>query len=259
MQGLLLFDIDGVIRDVSKSYRLAIKETVFHFIGWRPDSEDIDTLKAEGNWNNDWYLSFELISRHKEAKGLSKELPSEKELIDVFSDFYFGGNPDGETSQWNGFILNEPLLVEKAFFTELNLRGFSWGFLSGAEPPSAKFVLENRLGLKKPPLIAMGEAPEKPDPTGLIKLATKLAGKDLENETRPITYLGDTVADVLTVINAREENPKQRFISFGIAPPHLQKAEKRAARKAYEHKLKEAGADKILRSTNELLDHLHNL
>ncbi len=259
MRGFLLFDIDGVIRDVSQSYRLAIKETVFHFIGWRPNSEAIDELKAEGNWNNDWYLSLELINRRKKAKGLSNELPAQDKLIDVFSNFYFGGDPNGITTQWKGFILNEPLLVEKSFFEELSLKGFSWGFLSGAEPPSAKFVLEKRLGLKNPPLIAMGEAPEKPDPTGLIILATKLAGETLGKEVGPVTYLGDTVADVLTVMNARKENPSQRFISFGIAPPHLQQEGKDSDRITYEEKLREAGADKILRSPSDLLEHINNL
>ena len=38
--GLILFDIDGVIRDVTNSYRLAIQETVNFFSGWRPSIED---------------------------------------------------------------------------------------------------------------------------------------------------------------------------------------------------------------------------
>mgnify|MGYP001479858217 CR=1 FL=1 len=45
---ILLFDIDGVIRDVAGSYRRALQETVAHYSGWRPDASDIDRLKAEG-------------------------------------------------------------------------------------------------------------------------------------------------------------------------------------------------------------------
>jgi len=44
--GLILFDIDGVIRDVTNSYRLAIQETVNFFSGWRPSIEDIDSIKS---------------------------------------------------------------------------------------------------------------------------------------------------------------------------------------------------------------------
>ena len=60
---ILLFDIDGVIRDVAGSYRRALQETVAHYSGWRPDASDIDRLKAEGSWNNDWDASLELLRR----------------------------------------------------------------------------------------------------------------------------------------------------------------------------------------------------
>ena len=63
-KGLILFDIDGVIRNVSNSYRLAVQKTVLHFCGWEPSSQDIDNLKNEGIWNNDWDLSLELIKRY---------------------------------------------------------------------------------------------------------------------------------------------------------------------------------------------------
>ena len=60
---ILLFDIDGVIRDVAGSYRRALQETVAHYSGWRPDASDIDRLKAEGSWNTDWDASLELLRR----------------------------------------------------------------------------------------------------------------------------------------------------------------------------------------------------
>ena len=60
-----IFDIDGVIRDVSGSYRRALADTVEFFTksAYRPTSEEIDELKAEGIWNNDWEASQELIAR----------------------------------------------------------------------------------------------------------------------------------------------------------------------------------------------------
>jgi len=56
MNVIVVFDIDGVVRDVSGSYRRALADTVEHYTGgeYRPTSEDIDRLKAEGTWNNDW-------------------------------------------------------------------------------------------------------------------------------------------------------------------------------------------------------------
>ena len=62
--GVILFDIDGVIRSVENSYRLSLKKTVYQFCGWEPSYQDIDNAKNEGIWNNDWDLSLELIKRH---------------------------------------------------------------------------------------------------------------------------------------------------------------------------------------------------
>ena len=201
-------------------------------------------MKAEGAWNNDWDASLELLRRH------GAELPDRAALIDVFSGFYFGGDPEGDPSQWTGFIGDEPLLVDASFFATLSERKLRWGFVSGAEPPSARFVLQQRLGLQNPPLIAMGDAPDKPDPTGLIRLAKALGA---DSEGAQVAYLGDTVADVHTVIQARKHWPEQRFVSLAVAPPHLQTAEQAAAREIYEQRLREAGADQVLTTTEALL------
>ncbi len=254
MRGFLLFDIDGVIRDVAQSYRLAIQETVNYFISWRPTLQNIDTLKAEGCWNNDWHASMELIKRHKTNTGDNSNLPKIKEVIEIFSGFYFGGDPEGDSQGWKGFIKNEPLLVEKKFFDELLTKGFSWGFVSGAEPQSAKYVLQTRLGLKDPPLIAMGEAPDKPNPTGLLRLATQLAGGKLGSEVPPVAYIGDTVADIITIKKAKQVIPQQKFLSLAVAPPHLHGLKNQFKRTAYENQLKNAGADLILNSTNQILE-----
>ena len=66
--GLILFDIDGVIRSVEHSYRLSLKKTVYKFSGWEPSYMDIDNAKNEGIWNNDWDLSLEFIKRFKKER-----------------------------------------------------------------------------------------------------------------------------------------------------------------------------------------------
>ena len=307
-RAVLLFDIDGVIRDVGGSYRRAIVETVHHYSGWRPDPAVIDALKAEGCWNNDWEASLELLRRHRgigtdaaqsgdastRSAGLESAarsagtlfpagtvatpgatsplfspspspspLPSLAELVEVFGGFYFGGDPDGDPSLWRGFIGSEPLLVEPSFFTDLHAAGIAWGFVSGAEPPSVRFVLEQRLGLLDPPRIAMGDAPDKPDPTGFLRLAERLlaegGGSGLGAAAPPVAYLGDTVADVLTVERARQVCPEQRFLSLAVAPPHLQGREQLEARHAYEQRLRQAGADRILPATVAVLANLEAL
>ena len=219
--GLILFDIDGVIRSVEHSYRLSLKKTVYKFSGWEPSYMDIDNAKNEGIWNNDWDLSLEFIKRFKKKENLNLEIPTREEIVKCFEEFYFGGDPNKDSKYWSGFITNEELLVDKKFFDLLESNGIIWGFVSGAEYASAKFVLEKRLGLQSPPLISMEDAPDKPNPKGFIKLSKKLLGDRFGASNIPIAYVGDTIADINTVVNARREIPSQKFISIGIAPPHL--------------------------------------
>jgi HAD superfamily phosphatase len=236
-----------VVRDVAGSYRRALSETVHHYGGWRPEPASIDALKGEGRWNNDWEASLELLRR-----GGHSPLPDFDALVAVFSGFYFGGDPEGDPAHWQGFIGSEPLLVERSFFAALSEAAIAWGFVSGAEPPSARYVLQQRLGLGDPPLIAMGDAPDKPDPTGLLRLAGALAGGPLGPDAPPIAYLGDTVADVLTVQRARQAEPQQRWHSLAVAPPHLHGDDHHAARSAYEQGLLAAGADRVISHTASL-------
>ena len=251
-RGLILFDIDGVIRDVSQSYRLAVKKTVYSFCGWEPSSIDIDNLKNEGIWNNDWDLSLEIIKRFYKEKNLSKIPPMREEIIKSFEKLYFGCSPDEDYSKWSGFIQNEKILVNKELFKMLTKNQIFWGFVSGAEVPSAKFVLEKKLKLKNPPLIAMGDAPDKPNPEGFIYLAQNLLTHKLGAKSPPIAYVGDTIADIHTVINARKLIPEQIFISIGIAPPHLHSTSYEKERIKYESNLEISGADLIIKSINDL-------
>ena len=250
--GLILFDIDGVVRSVEHSYRLSLKKTVYKFTGWEPSYIDIDNAKNEGIWNNDWDLSLEFIKRFKKKGNLNLEIPTREEIVKCFEKFYFGGDPNKDSKYWSGFITNEELLVDKKFFDLLESKGIIWGFLSGAEFASATFVLEKRLGLKSPPLISMGDAPDKPDPKGFINLSKKLLGDKLGSSNIPIAYVGDTIADINTVLNAKKEIPSQKFISIGIAPPHLHSKSRLNERHSYEKNLQDAGADLILNSINDL-------
>ena len=107
--GIILFDIDGVIRDVTNSYRMAIQETVNKFCGWKPSIEDIDSIKSEGCWNNDWDLSLEMTRRHIKKNNQRITVPNRKKIIEAFENYYFGGDPNLNPNEWSGFIKNEKL------------------------------------------------------------------------------------------------------------------------------------------------------
>ena len=53
-------------------------------------------------------------------------------------------------------------------------------------------------------------------------------------------------------MNAKKEIPSQKFISIGIAPPHLHPKSRLNERDLYEKNLQDAGAELILNSINDL-------
>jgi len=250
LSAIVVFDIDGVIRDVGGSYRRALADTVEHFTAgaYRPSPWDIDALKAEGFWNNDWDASQELLYRYFEAQGRSRAATVENsihlnydELVAFFQSRYRGTDP----TNWTGYICQEPLLLQPAYLEQLTQAGIQWGFFSGATTGSARFVLEQRLGLRSPVLVAMEDAPGKPDPTGLVQTV-----RLLNDDTTPVLYVGDTVADMYTIASARQLQPDRRWFAVGILPPHVQETAERS--QAYAQTLQQAGAQMVLSNVEEL-------
>jgi HAD superfamily phosphatase len=111
-KAIVVFDIDGVIRDVGGSYRRALADTVEYFTAqaYRPTDVDIDNLKSEGIWNNDWEASQEFIYRHFATQGENREQLqlNYQDIVAYFQTRYRGTNPEN----WNGYICNEPLLAQ---------------------------------------------------------------------------------------------------------------------------------------------------
>lgn len=256
---IVVFDIDGVIRDVGGSYRRALADTVEHFTNgaYRPSQWDIDALKTEGIWNNDWEASQELLYRYFETQGRSRSVSEREsrpvaakdpikldydELVAFFQSRYRGTDP----LHWTGYICQEPLLLQPIYLDQLTQAGIRWGFFSGATNGSARYILEQRLGLQSPVLVAMEDAPGKPDPTGLLQTVHLLGGSN----STPVLYIGDTVADMRTIANARQAQPDRRWVAVGVLPPHVQETD--AHREAYTATLRQSGAQVVYGNVQEL-------
>jgi HAD superfamily hydrolase (TIGR01548 family) len=86
---LLIFDMDGVLIDVSQSYRKTIQQTIHlyleHCLGLKADlvsNEDISLFKSAGGFNNDWELTSGFLLY---LLSISKvpPLPKKKRLLDL--------------------------------------------------------------------------------------------------------------------------------------------------------------------------------
>src|SRR3970040_1985372 len=89
---LLIFDMDGVLVDVTDSYRQSIVETVKHFTGAVISHQEIQAAKNRGGANNVGDLPLELVR----ALGAS---PTRQEVIQAFQRIYLGAHNDGLIAQ----------------------------------------------------------------------------------------------------------------------------------------------------------------
>jgi HAD superfamily hydrolase (TIGR01548 family) len=81
----ILLDIDGVVADVSGSYRRCIIETAAHF-GVTLERSDIADAKRRGDANNDWVLTRALIA----GRVAPNDPPSLEEITARFEAIYNG-------------------------------------------------------------------------------------------------------------------------------------------------------------------------
>ncbi len=189
-----VFDMDGVLVDVSGSYRRAIASTVAALggAGIEPVAEaEIQGMKDAGGYNNDWDLSRELLRR----RGV--EVPRDT-VIAAFNRLYHGKNGDGlrRTERW---LLPPPALA--AWRRRYRLAIFTGRPRGEAETALREFgvaaAFECCLGLED---VARG----KPAPDGLLALAERFG---------PLAaFLGDTVDDAASARDAAVP-----FI--GVLPP----------------------------------------
>jgi HAD superfamily phosphatase len=257
MSAIVVFDIDGVIRDVGSSYRLALADTVAEFTrgAYRPTAIEIDQLKGEGIWNNDWEASQELIYRHFESHGQARSaLNLDYATVVAYFQTKYRGT---DQVNWNGYICNEPILASLEYFCSLTAANIPWGFFSGATTGSARYILERRLGLNAPILVAMEDAPGKPDPSGLFMTVTQLGLQHGNIDALPIIYVGDTVADMQTISKARMVQPDRTFVAVGVLPPHILAATDQV--NSYRQSLIRSGAKVVINNVKELTPELINL
>jgi HAD superfamily phosphatase len=218
----VLFDMDGVLVDVSASYRLAIKKTAEYFLKESVSVQEIQRYKEQGGYNNDWDLTEMILLSH----GINV---SRKNMVKVFQHFYRGKN-------FNGFIRNERWLLDRKVLHTLS-KDFKLGIVTGRPKREAEYALK-KFEVKDcfEIVIAMEDVrgKSKPDPHG-IHLALKIL-----NAKRAL-YVGDTIDDILSAASAG-------VTPVGIIPSQA------ANRRRIEGVFRKSGAKHILENVNKILE-----
>lgn len=223
MTKAIVFDIDGVLVDVSKSYRTAIKKTSEFFLGREVSEKEVEEIKLSRGFNNDWDCTEEII---KNEKNIEKQ-----KIIDKFQEFYLGEN-------FNGLIRKEKFLIKKDIIKILSKK-YKLAVFTGRPRIEAEFSLKKNEVLQYFSFIIAMEDVEKgkPEPDGLLKIKN---GLKISN----ILYIGDSIDDLETAKNAG--------IGFiGVIPPY---ADKEKLRKRFEKN----GVKTILEDINNIMKVLRN-
>ena len=168
---VLVFDMDGVLVDVTDSYRETIVLTVKHFSGQTISRDTIQDYKNQGGWNNDWALS------QKICHDFGIDIPYAK-IVDYFNWLFLE----------QGLIHRERWLPKNGLLDRLGEK-FELAIFTGRTTQEAEITLNRERLRERFLLISANDVEhEKPAPDGLLKIAGLRPSKKL-------LYVGDTVDD----------------------------------------------------------------
>ena len=174
MKDLLIFDMDGVLVEVTESYRATIQATVKHFTGGEPSRGEIQDWKNRGGWNDDWLLSHRMV----QERGGKAEYQT---VVDHFQGIFHG---DGT----NGLMLREQWAASDGLFDRLKA-AHGLAVFTGRLRWEANMTLDRFApGLFELVVGCDDVTKPKPDPEGLHKICAAFTHG-------ACWYVGDTVDD----------------------------------------------------------------
>lgn len=278
----VVLDIDGVLVDVADSYRRAIVDSVDRVYGDTIAVADVQQFKDAGGFNNDWELTYAaalyvLGSRSGLDLSLSAftdavadagggldgaeavvgdrldddaladvyEAWDRERLRTVFQTLYLGSErfreiEGGEPAfEARGYIADEPRIVTPETVETLTEQ-YPVGVVTGRPAAEADIALD-RVGLDLPDdrRFTMDDwEAGKPDPHALVTLAERF-------DARALVFVGDTLDDVRTAVNADDVDADRDYYGVGVLTGGLTGEE---GRRKYEA----AGATTVLDSVDDL-------
>ena len=179
---ILIFDVDGVLVDVSGTYWRSALETVRYLTGKRVTYAELHKWKSKPGFNDDWSMVAAWVT------ALGKPLSYDEARV-AFERFYWGG--DGKL----GNVRNEKILVSPRQIEKWAQR-FELNLFTGRTRQELSYTSERWPATKYfRTIVTMDDAPKKPRPDGLRII---LDGRD------PATalYLGDNIDDALAAREA---------------------------------------------------------
>lgn len=178
----LLFDMDGVLVDVTKSYRKAIQQTAEYFLKREITQLEVEKIKSQVGMNNDWDATYTLINN---------SLIPYNDVKNLFQKLYWENNGK------KGLIADENLFLSKKQLIQLKQAYGKMGIVTGRPRREAQYVID-RFNLKDVFDVLVGKEDvkkEKPFPDPLIYAMKRINAKNA-------VYIGDSPSDIVAANTA---------------------------------------------------------
>ena len=168
----LIFDMDGILVDVSQSYREAIRQTAGYFLKRNVLMAEVDEIKSKVGMNNDWDATYALINKQEMNYEIVKN---------YFQKIYL-----------DSLINNEKLLISKQSLQLLKNKYKKLGIATGRPKEEAQFVIKkNSLDEIFDCVITLEDVTNsKPSPDSIQVVIKKL-------NLKQTVYIGDGRSDVI--------------------------------------------------------------
>lgn len=174
----LLFDMDGVLADVSQSYRSCVLETARAY-GVEVDRDDVQAAKERGGFNNDWVLTQALLAE----RGVELSLD---EVTERFEAIYQGTPDTPGLRRTESLIGGDATRASLARLAALRPLAIVTG---RPRADALRFLQDEGIAAFFQTVVALEDAPNKPLPDPLQRAMREL-GVDRA------WMVGDTVDDI---------------------------------------------------------------
>jgi len=237
----ILLDMDGVLAEVSQSYRQAIISTAAVF-DVQVTPKEIEAAKLEGDANDDWKLTLKLIARALKSK--QAQPPTLQEVTEQFQKFYLGDAENGTA----GLRDLETLIPSRSLLMKLKAQAPLGVAVVTGRPREEALHFIDLHGLRpaisfvngEPVMVCMNESQSKPSPDPVLLALKRLGGASPEDAV----LIGDTPDDMRAAVSAGAR-------AFGVLTPSAFGQNAEETRKA----LRDAGASDVFKpGFVELLD-----
>ncbi len=230
----LFFDMNGVLVDVSRSYRRAIEDTVEHFTGRQILPNTIERYKEAGDFNDDRRLTHAIVT----DTGMGVPF---RRVVSEFQRRYRGEN-------WNGLIKDEPALISHGTLKNLH-KDRVLGVITTRPEDEAVWTLSHFGWRKYFPLVVPREKHEgrfEPDPFALHNALAILDAAGRSIAPSECAYICGTVEGVVA-------GRKAEMWTIGVALEGSEDSE------ALAEKMMDSGAHHVVSGPNEVTDVLERL